>query len=58
MLDKRDIYLKKVELEYKDIYGVKGINFYNNMKKSQKTCKKKNCKVQFSNNIQYSRNYY
>ena len=56
MLDKREVYLKNVELDYKDIYGVKGVNFCNNMKKCSKAIPKKKCKVQFSNNIQYSRN--
>ena len=56
MLDKRDRYLKKVELEYKDIYGIKGVNFCNRMKNCCKLTPRKNCRVQFSNNIQYSRN--
>ena len=56
MLDKREAYLKNVELDYKDIYGVKGVKFCNNMQRCTKSNPKKKCKVQFSNNIQYSRN--
>ena len=56
MLDKRDIYLKNVELDYKDIYGIKGLNFCNKMQKCSKSTPKKRARVQFSNNIQYSRN--
>ena len=56
MLDKRDIYLKNVELDYKDIYGIKGLNFCNKMQKCCKSTPKKRARVQFSNNIQYSRN--
>ena len=55
-LDKRDIYLKNVELDYKDIYGIKGLNFCNKMQKCCKSTPKKRSRVQFSNNIQYSRN--
>ena len=54
MLDKSDIYVKNVVLDYKDIYGIKGVNFCNNMQKGRKLTYKKNCRVQFSNNIQYS----
>ena len=56
MFDKREIYLKNVELDYKDIYGIKGVKFCNNMQKLPKSNPKKKCKVQFSDNIQYSRN--
>ncbi len=54
MLDKRDIYLKKVQSEYKDIYGNKGDKFFKDMQKKVNKTSKKNCKVRFSNNIQYS----
>ena len=53
-LDKRELYLKNVELYYKDIYGNKGVRFCNKMKNITKCSPKKNFKVQFSNNIQYS----
>ena len=53
-LDKRELYLNNVELDYKDIYGIKGLRFCNKMKNSTKSSSKKNFKVQFSNNIQYS----
>ena len=56
LLDKRDIYLKNVELDYKDIYGIKGVKFCNKMLNCSKTTPKKKCKVQISNNIEYSRN--
>ena len=56
MLDKREIYLKNVQSEYKDIYGNKGLKFCKGMEKRAKSTAKKNCKVRFSNNIQYSRN--
>lgn len=54
MLDKRDIYIKNVQTEYKDIYGNKGIQFCKDMQKRAKSTPKKNIKVKFSNNIQYS----
>ena len=56
MLEKSDLYLKKVELEYMNIYGIKGIVFCNNMKRCSKLNPKKKFKVKFSNDIQYSRN--
>ena len=54
MLDKRDIYIKNVQTEYKDIYGNKGIQFCKDMQKRAKSTPKKNIKVKFSNNIPYS----
>ena len=36
MLDKRELYLKNVALDYKKIYGIKGDKFYNNMKNYNK----------------------
>ena len=56
LLDKRDVYLKNVQNDYKDIYGIKGLNFCNKMQKCSKSTPKKRARVQFSNNIQYSRN--
>ena len=57
MLDKREIYLKNVQSDYKDIYGNKGVKFCKEMQKRAKsTTPKKKCKVKFSNNIQYSMN--
>ena len=41
LLDKRDIYLKRVELDYKDIYGEKGVKFLKNIQSNLKTNKKK-----------------
>ena len=56
MLDKRDLYLKRVELDYKDIYGAKGVKFLKSIQNKSKSNPKKCCKVQFSNDIIYSRN--
>ena len=55
-LDKRERYLKHIELDYKDIYGIKGIRFCDRMKSYAKSSPKKKFKVQFSNKIQYSIN--
>ena len=56
MLDKRELYLKNVALDYKKIYGIKGDKFYNNMKNYNKSNPKKKKRVQFTNIIEYSRN--
>ena len=56
MLDKRDLYLKKVELNYMEIYGEKGLKFFNSILNDKKSNPKKSRKVQFSNDIIYSRN--
>ena len=56
MLEKREVYLKNAEEEYKDIYGNKGVKFCKDMQKKVKTMPKKNCKVKFSNKIHYSMN--
>ena len=56
LLDKQEIYFKKMQSEYKDIYGNKGVKFCKEMQKLKKTTPKKTNKVQFSGNIQYSRN--
>ena len=56
MLDKREIYLKNVAFEYRDIYGSKGIKFCNDMQRYNKSNPKNNRRVQFTNNIEYSRN--
>ena len=56
MLDKRELYLKNVALDYKKIYGIKGDKFYNNMKNYNKSNPKKKKRVQFTNVIEYSRN--
>ena len=56
MLDKREVYLKNVALDYKKIYGIKGDKFYNNMKNYNKSNPKKKKRVQFTNFIEYSRN--
>ena len=37
MLDKREAYLKNVAFEYKDIYGSKGVKFFNDMQKCNKS---------------------
>lgn len=56
MLDKRDIYLRNVVRDYKEIYGNKGIKFLQKSQMSPKKEHKKTCKVRFSNEIEYSRN--
>ena len=56
MLDKRELYLKNVALDYKKIYGIKGDKFYNNMKNYNNSNPKKKKRVQFTNVIEYSRN--
>ena len=56
MLDKREAYLKNVALDYKDIYGLKGVKFCNDMQHLNKSSPKKCRRVQFTNVIEYSRN--
>ena len=56
MLDKREAYLKMVALEYKGIYGLKGVKFHNDMQNCCKSNPKKNRRVLFSNKVEYSRN--
>ena len=56
MLDKRETYLKNVAIDYKNIYGIKGAKFCNNMQNLNKSNNKKNKRVQFTNIIEYSRN--
>ena len=56
MLDKREAYLKNVAIDYKNIYGIKGAKFCNNMQHLNKSNNKKNKRVQFTNIIEYSRN--
>ena len=56
MLDKRDSYIKNVQSEYKDLYGNKGIKFCKEIQKRSNSTPKKNTKVSFSGNIQYSIN--
>ena len=56
MLDKREAYLKNVALDYKDIYGLKGVKFCNDMQHLNKSSPKKHRRVQFTNIIEYSRN--
>jgi hypothetical protein len=57
MLDKREVYLKNVATDYKNIYGVKGTKFYNKMKNYfNKSIPKKKKRVQFTNVVEYSRN--
>ena len=45
-----------MQSEYKDIYGNKGVKFCKDMQNLKKTTPKKTNRVQFSDNIQYSRN--
>ena len=55
LLDKRDVYLKNVQNDYKDIYGNKGVKFCKAMQKKKISSNKKKNRVSFSNNIQFSR---
>ena len=52
-MDNREFYLKKIRAEYKEIYGKKGINYYNSIQQNNRKPKKIG-KVKFSGNIQYS----
>ena len=54
LLDKRDVYLKNVQNDYKDIYGNKGVKFCKDMQKKKISSNKKKNRVSFSNNIQFS----
>ena len=54
-LDKRDIYIKNIQKDYKDIYGTKGIKFCNDMQIKPKPSAKKKNKVSFSNKIEFSK---
>ena len=54
-LDKRDIYIKNIQKDYKDIYGNRGIQFCDNMEIKPKLSAKKKNKVSFSNLIEYSK---
>ena len=54
-LDKRDTYIKNIKKDYKDIYGSKGIKFCDNMQIKPKPSAKKNNKVTFTNQIEYSK---
>ena len=53
LLDKRNYYLRKVKNEYNDIYGEKGLKYFQNMQKENQK-PKTNKKVTFSGDIQYS----
>ena len=45
--------MKKVRADYKEIYGKKGINYFNSIQQNNRK-PKKNGKVSFSDNIEYS----
>ena len=53
LLDKREFYLKKVKLEYQNIYGQKGVNYFNKIQQNIPK-PKKGGKVKFSGEIEYS----
>lgn len=55
MLDRRDIYLRNVQADYKEIYGIKGVEFIKKSQNCPKKSSKKSCKVTFSNEVEYSR---
>ena len=52
-LDKRNDYLANIKSEYNDIYGEKGIKYYESIQKDN-IKPKLNKKVSFSGDIQYS----
>ena len=54
-LDKRDIYIKNITKDYKDIYGNRGIKFCNDMQIKPKPSPKKRNKVSFSDKIEFSK---
>ena len=53
LLDKRNIYLDNVKKEYNDIYGEKGIKYFESIQKDN-IKPKTNKKVTFSDEILYS----
>ena len=53
LLDKREYYLKKVKTEYQEIYGKKGVNYFNSIQENIPK-PKKGGKVKFSGEIEYS----
>ena len=53
LLNKRSTYLKKVKKEYNQIYGEKGAKYFESIQKNEEK-PKKNTKVSFSGDIQYS----
>ena len=53
LLDKRNSYLVNVKSEYNDIYGEKGIKYFESIQK-ENIKPKTNKKVSFSGEIQYS----
>ena len=52
-LDKRNAYLVNIKNEYNDIYGEKGLKYYESIQKDN-IKPKQNKKVSFSGDIQYS----
>ena len=53
LLDKRNSYLTKVKSDYNEIYGEKGIKYFESIQKDNLK-PKTNKKVSFSGDIQYS----
>ena len=53
LLDKRNVYLDNVKKEYNDIYGEKGMKYFESIQKENPKPKRKKS-VSFSGNIQYS----
>ena len=53
---KKENYLKKIQPEYEEIYGDKGIKFCQNKQKEEKKENKKIGRVKFSSIVEYSRN--
>ena len=53
LLDKRNVYLKKVKKEYNQLYGKRGAKYFESIQKSEPK-PKTNKKVSFSGEVQYS----
>ena len=54
LLDKRSVYLKKVKKEYNQLYGKRGIKYFESIQKNEQKPKKNKKKVTFSGDVQYS----
>ena len=54
LLDKRNVYLKKVKKEYNQLYGKRGIKYFESIQKNDQKQKRNKKKVTFSGDVQYS----
>jgi hypothetical protein len=53
LLNRRNVYLKKVKKDYNKLYGQRGVKYFESIQKNIEK-PKKNKKVTFSGDIQYS----